>query len=87
MDENAQIRFFWVKYLGWYIYGHIVSFQFLHPESRPQCTKVDSWKDPYFFFFDKKWGKNQSIFNFSLFFSIEFMKIPQNFVKNSQTFM
>ena len=38
--------------------GHVVSFQFLHPESRPQCTKVDSWKDPYFFsFFDKMWEK------------------------------
>ena len=37
-----MLKFFFLSSLGWYIYGHVVSFQFLYPESFSQCTKVDS---------------------------------------------
>ena len=49
----------------------------MHPQSRPQHTKVDSWNDPYFFFFDKKWEKTV---NFR-FFPFLFVKIYENTTK------
>ena len=60
------------------IYGHLVSFEFLFPRSRPQHTKVDSGYDPYFLFLDKKWEKRT--INFELF-SFLFDKIYENSTK------
>ena len=77
MHENAPI-FFFLSFLGWYIYGYLLSFRFLHPMSRPQHTKVDSGHDPYFFFLDKKWQKRT--INFKLF-SFLFDKIYENSTK------
>ena len=74
---------FFLSFLGWYIYGHLVSFEFLFPRSRPQHTKVDSGYDPYFFFLDKKWEKRT--INCELF-SFLFDKIYENSTKLYENF-
>ena len=81
---------FFLSSLGWYIYGHVVSFKFSRPRSCTQRTKVDSWNDPYFFFFDKVWGKNHDKWIFVIFFMnlcdffIKFCGILINFIKKKR---
>ena len=61
------------------VYGLFLRFEFLHRSFHPLFTKVDSWNDPYFFFFDKKWGKNSQI---SIFLFSFWWKFHKNLWKN-----